>query len=325
LRDDGRAGFAYYNATANSNATVNINRTGSDGDLIRLFKSGSNVGSIGAKDGDLTIGTNDTGIRFYDGGNAVYPVNASTQAGLDATIDLGRSDGGGTFRFKDLYLSGSAFVDTQLRAGAGSASTPSVSFSADSDSGMYRATTNALGFSTGGAERMRLDSSGNVLIHKTITAASTAGAVFVPNNYLSVANTQTGSTARLLLLNRHSGTGTAVEFRQANAGVGSISVTASATAYNTSSDQRLKENIVDAPSASDDIDAIQVRSFDWKTEGSHQKYGMVAQELNTVAPEAVSTPEDSDDMMGVDYSKLVPMLVKEIQSLRARVAQLETN
>jgi hypothetical protein len=52
---------------------------------------------------------------------------------------------------------------------------------------------------------------------------------------------------------------------------------------------------------------------------------MVAQELNTVAPEAVSTPEDSEEMMGVDYSKLVPMLVKEIQSLRARVAQLETN
>jgi hypothetical protein len=62
----------------------------------------------------------------------------------------------------------------------------------------------------------------------------------------------------------------------------------SSTAYNTSSDQRLKDNIVDAPSASDDIDAIQVRSFDWKADGSHQKYGMVAQELQTVAPEAVS-------------------------------------
>jgi len=68
------------------------------------------VGSIGAKDGDLTIGTGDTGVRFYDGGDAVYPVNASTQAGLDATIDLGRSDGGGTFRFRDLYLSGGVYL-----------------------------------------------------------------------------------------------------------------------------------------------------------------------------------------------------------------------
>ena len=107
--------------------------------------------------------------------------------------------------------------------------------------------------------------------------------------------------------------------------VGSISTDASSTTYSTSSDQRLKDNIVNAPSASDDIDAIQVRSFDWKADGSHQKYGMVAQELQPVAPEAVSAPEDPEEMMGVDYSKLVPMLVKEIQSLRARVAQLETN
>jgi hypothetical protein len=130
-----------------------------------------------------------------------------------------------------------------------------------------------------------------------------------------------GSAA--FIAHRKSSDGNIVEFLKDNTTVGSISVTASATAYNTSSDQRLKENIVDAPSASDDIDAIQVRSFDWKADGSHQKYGMVAQELQSVAPEAVSGDADSDEMMGVDYSKLVPMLVKEIQSLRARVAQLE--
>ena len=93
-----------------------------------------------------------------------------------------------------------------------------------------------------------------------------------------------------------------IEFRYNGGDVGNISVTASATAFNTSSDQRLKDNIVDAPSASDDIDAIQVRSFDWKADGSHQKYGMVAQELQSVAPEAVTGDADSDDMMGVDYS-----------------------
>ena len=95
--------------------------------------------------------------------------------------------------------------------------------------------------------------------------------------------------------------------------------------YNTSSDVRLKENVADADDAASLIDAIQVRKFDWKADGSHQRYGFVAQELVTVAPEAVSQPADPDDMMGVDYSKLVPMLVKEIQSLRARVAQLEGN
>jgi hypothetical protein len=94
--------------------------------------------------------------------------------------------------------------------------------------------------------------------------------------------------------------------------------------YNTSSDQRLKENIADANDAGDKIDAIKVRQYDWKADGSHQDYGMIAQELQTVAPEAVSGDADSEEMMGVDYSKLVPMLVKEIQSLRTRITALES-
>ena len=109
--------------------------------------------------------------------------------------------------------------------------------------------------------------------------------------------------------------------------IGSIQ-TSNATAgttvsYNTSSDARLKENIADADDAGELIDAIQVRQFDWIENDEHQKYGMVAQELQTVAPEAVSGDADSEEMMGVDYSKLVPMMLKEIQSLRARINALE--
>jgi hypothetical protein len=109
----------------------------------------------------------------------------------------------------------------------------------------------------------------------------------------------------------------------AGTGVGNITVGSSTTAYNTSSDERLKENITDANDAGNKIDAIKVRQYDWKADGSHQDYGMIAQELMTVAPEAVSAPEDPEQMMGVDYSKLVPMMLKEIQSLRARISQLE--
>ena len=50
---------------------------------------------------------------------------------------------------------------------------------------------------------------------------------------------------------------------------------------------------------------------------------MIAQELQSIVPEAVSGDAESEEMMGIDYSKLVPILVKEIQSLRQRVAQLE--
>jgi hypothetical protein len=110
----------------------------------------------------------------------------------------------------------------------------------------------------------------------------------------------------------------------AGSSAGSIFWTATTTTYSTSSDARLKENISDADSASSLIDALKVRKFDWIEDGGHQRYGFVAQELLLVAPEAVSTrADDPDGLMGADYSKLVPMLVKELQSLRARVAALE--
>jgi hypothetical protein len=167
-----------------------------------------------------------------------------------------------------------------------------------------------------------IDASGNLLVGTT--SAFTNGS---SNSGGSGALHIARDNERCLFLKRASSNGSVVEFFRGSisSAVGSISITASATAFNTSSDARLKDNIVDSPSASDDIDAIQVRSFDWKVDGSHQKYGMVAQELQGVAPEAVSAPEDPDEMMGVDYSKLVPMMLKEIQSLRARVQQLENN
>ena len=175
-------------------------------------------------------------------------------------------------------------------------------------------------FYVNAAERMRIDSSGNLLLGTTDGtpyASNVKGAVFYQSGAIS------GSVDGLPAgyFNRKTSDGTIVDFRKDGTTVGSISVTGSATAYNTSSDQRLKENIVDAPAGN--IDAIQVRSFDWKADGSHQDYGMVAQELEAVAPYAVTKGETEDDMWSVDYSKLVPMLIKEIQDLKAEVAALK--
>jgi hypothetical protein len=189
----------------------------------------------------------------------------------------------------------------------------------------YNSSGNSAGehtFSTGNTERMRLNASGNLLVGTTDTViwndTSGEGVVIGPNA-IQVAR----ASDVCLLLNRQSTDGVVQAFASRGVQVGDITVSVSSTAYNTSSDQRLKENITDANDAGDKIDAIKVRQYDWKADGSHQDYGMVAQELMTVAPEAVSVPEDPEKMMGVDYSKLVPMMLKEIQSLRARVAQLE--
>jgi hypothetical protein len=109
--------------------------------------------------------------------------------------------------------------------------------------------------------------------------------------------------------------------------VGSISTNGSSTAYNTSSDVRLKQNIVDAGDAGSIIDALRVRSWDWKSNGAHEDFGFVAQEEALVAPFAVTAGDDSpteiERQWGRDDAKLVPLLVKEVQSLRARVAAIE--
>jgi len=217
---------------------------------------------------------------------------AAMQAGslVDAAVDLGSS----SYRYKDLRLSGAVHCADIIANGSGG-----LSLQTDE-----------------GTKRIIIEDSGNVLF----------GCTALPSGGAGGAGFEVGQSGGRTILQLGTTVTTAeavARFYNPNGAVGSISLSGSATAFNTSSDQRLKDNIVDAPSASDDIDAIQVRSFDWKGDGLHQKYGMVAQELQTIAPEAVTGDADSDEMMGVDYSKLVPMMMKEIQSLRARVAQLE--
>jgi hypothetical protein len=116
-------------------------------------------------------------------------------------------------------------------------------------------------------------------------------------------------------------------FYNANGQIGTITTSGSATAYNTSSDQRLKKNFRVPPAAGSRIDQIKIHEYDWKGGG----VGVVplAQELYDVFPETVTPGEGEPGEPGFrpwgwDASKLVPYLVLEIQSLRARVLALET-
>ena len=166
----------------------------------------------------------------------------------------------------------------------------------------------------GAAEYMRIDSSGNLLVG-TPQRKNSASRVSIKPVGSGIAFETQPSNAN--------GYYVGIFYNNSNAMVGNIYSSPTSTSFSTSSDQRLKENIADADDAGSKIDSIQVRKYDWKADGSHQDYGMIAQELQLVAPEAVSGDADSEEMMGVDYSKLVPMLIKEIQSLRNRVATLE--
>jgi len=196
---------------------------------------------------------------------------------------------------------------------------------------LFTVSTTPLQFGTNSTTRATLDYSGNFGIGTT----SPTTKLDVNGNIFSGA---VGSTQRNITLATTGGAQIVVShstgdingdlyasFNYNGSAIGSITQSGTtAVLYNVTSDQRLKENIVDAPEFGSVIDSIKVRSFDWITDQTHQRAGFIAQELVTVAPEAVHQPTDTDEMMAVDYSKLVPMLVKELQSLRSRVAQLES-
>lgn len=112
-------------------------------------------------------------------------------------------------------------------------------------------------------------------------------------------------------------------YNSSNVQQGSIQQANSTTvSFNTTSDQRMKENIRDLLDSGAIIDALLPRKFDWKW-GGKGFHGFIAQELHQAYPEAVSVG-DENRPWAVDYSKLVPVLAAEIKSLRARVMQLET-
>ena len=112
-----------------------------------------------------------------------------------------------------------------------------------------------------------------------------------------------------------------MQFENFNGGiVGSIVTTAANTAFNTSSDMRLKEDFrpLDAGHI---IDSVEVHNFKWR-DRSDRADGALAQQVYDVYPRAV-THDEGKDWWGIDYSKFVPLLLQEIKDLRKRVKQLE--
>jgi hypothetical protein len=98
--------------TVDGNFAGRFTRQTSDGDIVVFRKGTGTVGSIGAKAGDLVVGTGDTGLRFSDASSIIEPQNITTNSGTDGTVDLGWSSG----RFKDLYLSGGVYLGGTVAA-----------------------------------------------------------------------------------------------------------------------------------------------------------------------------------------------------------------
>jgi hypothetical protein len=183
--------------------------------------------------------------------------------------------------------------------------------------------TNML-FTIGGSEKARFDSSGNLLVATTNSTPGNGSG----NNVSGFAVNTNGTTwasrsgFEALSVNRVDTTGGVLRTASAGNQVGGISVTSSATAFNTSSDYRLKDSIALMTNALDKVAALKPVTYKWKRDGSDGE-GFVAHELAEVCPHAVTGTKDAVDAngnpqyQGIDTSFLVATLTAAIQELKA--------
>ena len=161
----------------------------------------------------------------------------------------------------------------------------------------------------------------DLLIGKAAVGYNTVGAQIETIGVLSAA--RNGVTG---VFNRIASDGSAVEFMRAGTVVGTISVTTTATAYNTGSDYRLKDDL--RPADSSIVENIKIYNFRFKGSDSRMD-GVLAHELKDLVPYAVMGGKDEMDELGnpviqqVDYSKLVPLLISSLQTALADIKDLK--
>ena len=273
-------------------------------------------------------------IKYQTGGFAIQ--NTDTNAAAHIRFGVGNSE---QMRISSAGLVGigtsnPAYLLT-LSGGPGLSGfatdgTVGQAFAYASSSIAYAGTTSGHPYAliTGNTEKMRILSAGQVCIG--------IGTLLSNTNRVNVAYTGAGTEYGIGLRPLTAGTSTAMSFENSSGSqVGRIDVTASVTAYVTSSDYRLKTNVVPMTSALNKIDALNPCKYTWIADASDGE-GFIAHELQSVIPHAVTgTKDDVDENgnirpQGVDYSRVVPTLTAAIKELKAiveaqaaRIAALE--
>jgi hypothetical protein len=197
------AGLVY--SSADGDRAGQFDRTTSDGEIVRFSKAGSTVGSIGVIHGNnLFIGApSHSGLQF--GGSIIYPTNGTVGNATNGAVDLG----GVSTRFKDLYLSNSAYVKN-----VGGVSDPDTYIN-------FGDVANTTKFFTGGQEAARIDASQNLLVGNTDPTPydrTSGNAIALGDGLISSA--QSGGNAAIF--NRMTNDGSIVGFRKDGSTVGSI-------------------------------------------------------------------------------------------------------
>jgi hypothetical protein len=187
----------------------------------------------------------------------------------------------------------------------------------------YNAGNNYLAFyGYDNTERMRLTSDGSLRLGTTSNEGIT--------NQFTV-KYGGGGAEYGMVMRPAADTTVPIYFQNASGGnVGSISITASSTSYNTSSDYRLKENVTDVTDGITRVKQLAPKRFNFIADPDTTVDGFLAHEAQAVVPEAVTgTHNEVDDdgnakMQGIDQAKLVPLLTAALQEAIAKIETLET-
>ena len=232
-------------------------------------------------------------------------------------------------------------VDGIASFGAGAAATPSIAAAGDLNTGMFFPAADTIAASTAGTERMRIDSSGNLGIGNS---GNSSYKLYVTSNAATQSAVATqgvsGDTAyQAVLITKFDNDSTTsqnfIQFQINNGAANSGKITANganAATFTSTSDERVKQNIVGLPSQLEKICALRPVEFDYiESEGGGHQIGFIAQDMQKIYSDVVS--EQEDGMLQISgWSKTEARLVKAIQeqqeqieTLKAEVAALKAN
>ena len=301
-------------------------RIDSSGRLL-VGTSSSLGGTVSIAGGGLYLSANDSNAEMQltrasaNSGSPLYWFNKARGTYASPTV-VSDGDICGTLTFRG--HDGSAYI-----AGASIAAAVDGTPGPNDMPGRLVFSTTADGASSS-TERMRIGASGAVRIGQTTedepgNGNTTAGVG------ITAAGTGNYSATNVpgIRVNRNNSDGTAVTLLRQGSAVGTISVTTTATAYNTSSDYRLKENVVPLTGAADRLKLIPVHRFNFIADPDTTVDGFLAHEAQAVVPEAVHGTKDEVDAdgnpvyQGIDQSKLVPLLTAALQEALAKIETLE--
>jgi Chaperone of endosialidase len=308
--------------------------------------NGGNISMAGGRSISTTTGTINLGSNFYyDGTNFKYPSSDyatfySQASGLHKWFTAPSGTAGSAITFTQamtLDASGNFGVGTtsptstihangtiQARLGA-----TGVQIYGDGGSGYVNSVGSyPLIFQVNSTERARIDSSGNFYIGGTSGSIGFGGGKgFLVQSTGQMSNAVTGSLTNLYHQRDTSGSYSQFWYGalgSAPSAVGSITTNGTSTAFNTSSDYRLKEDVQQMTNALEKVAQLKPVTYKWKADGSAGE-GFIAHELAEVCPHAVTGEKDAVDedgnpkYQGIDVSFLVGTLTAAIQELNAKI------